>query len=127
MGSVHRVHHLNADACTVSKEHGELGHGGQGWQRDAGVLVHTAQLATDDTGAGDVRTVMKAIVGHAKITQDGLCLGGRALDHRQVVIMISNKELTFALRHNQRRHAQRKEYGCLVRPCKGIKKTRISH
>ena len=109
MGSVHRLHRLDAEACTFSKQHGELWHGGQGWQRDPGLLVHTGLLATDDTGAGDVRTVMKAIFGHAKITQDGLYLGGRALDHRQVVIMISIKELTFAPRHNQRRHAQRKE------------------
>jgi len=71
-----------------SKQHGELWHGGQGWQRDPDLLLHPAQLATDATGAGDVRTVMKAIVGHVKITLDGLYMGVRALDHRQVVIKI---------------------------------------
>ena len=71
MGSVHRLHRLDAEACTFSKQHGELWHGGQGWQRDPGLLVHPAQLATDATGASYVRTVMKSIVGfegHEKIT-----------------------------------------------------------
>ena len=57
------MHHCDAEAGTVSEEHGELGHGGQGWQRDAGLLVRPAQLAIDATDAGDIRTVMKAIVG----------------------------------------------------------------
>jgi hypothetical protein len=36
MGSAQRLHHLDAEAGTVSEEHSELGHGAQGWRLDAG-------------------------------------------------------------------------------------------
>jgi hypothetical protein len=36
VASVQRLHHLDAEACTVREEHGELGHGSQGWRLDAG-------------------------------------------------------------------------------------------
>ena len=34
--SIQHLHHLNAEAGAVSEEHGEVGHGAQGWQLDGG-------------------------------------------------------------------------------------------
>ena len=36
-----------AAAPPSSEEHGELGHGGQGWQRDAGLWVRVAQVGRE--------------------------------------------------------------------------------
>ena len=47
MGSAQRLHHLDAEAGTVTEEHGELGHGGLGWLGDAGLWVCVAQVGRE--------------------------------------------------------------------------------
>ena len=47
MGSAQRLHHLDAEAGTVSEEHSELGHGGESWHRDADLWMRVAQVGRE--------------------------------------------------------------------------------